>query len=135
MMTKWILLASVVSTSAALREESFDREPPNWEGVNNRSKAFEPKNVKQDFGYDAAHGRVGGRIQPAGEAAYYGFRLPKPLTFESSFTAEGKLYIARGGGHCMLGFFNANTMNEWRTPNSLGARINSRGDTFECHLE
>ena len=29
----------------ALRHESFDREPPNWEGVNNRSTAFEPKNA------------------------------------------------------------------------------------------
>jgi hypothetical protein len=35
----------------------------------------------------------------------------------------------------MVAFFNTNTINEWRTPNSLGARINGRGETFHCHLE
>ena len=35
----------------------------------------------------------------------------------------------------MLTFFNADTLNEWRTPNTLGARINQRGDVFHCHVE
>lgn len=130
-----LLLGAAIAGQAALRNEGFDREPPNWEGANNRSKAFELKTVIQDFGYSAARGAVGGRIQPAGEPAYYGYRLPKPLTFESSFTVEGRMYIAEGGGHCLLTFFNTNTLNEWRTPNSLGARINGRGETFHCHLE
>ena len=50
-------------------------------------------------------------------------------------TAEGRLFVASGSGHCLLGFFNTNTLNEWRTPNTLVARINSRGETFHCHLE
>src|SRR5438093_231209 len=66
------------------RHENFDREPPNWEGVNNRNPNFEPKTVTQDFGYSpvTSHtgghtGEIGGKINPAGEPAYYGYRLPK----------------------------------------------------------
>ena len=121
--------------NAAVREESFDREPANWEGVNNRSRAFEPRTVKQDFGYSRDKGAVGGLIQPAGEPAYYGMRLPSGLTFDTLITVEGRLNAAAGGGHCLIGFFNTNTVNEWRTPNTLVARINQRGDTFHCHLE
>jgi hypothetical protein len=128
-------LTAALSTNAATRQESFDREPPNWEGINNRNRHFELKEVIQDFGYNAEKRAIGGRIQPAGEPAYYAYRLPKPLTFDSSFNAEGRIYMAEGGGHFMLAFFNTNTINEWRTPNSLGARMNGRGETFHCHLE
>src|SRR5688572_6078137 len=95
-----LVLACVVASPAAVRQESFDREPPNWEGVNNRNKFFEPRTVTQDFGYSAStshaggeRGEVGGRINPAGEPAYYGYRLPKPLTLDSAMTAEGRLYV------------------------------------------
>ena len=40
-----------------------------------------------------------------------------------------------GKGHFLLGFFNAGTLNEWRTPNTLVVRINGRGENFHCHLE
>lgn len=130
-----LLLSAALATNGALRQESFDREPANWEGVNNRTTAFELKKVTQDFGHSPEKGAIGGRIQPAGDPAYYACRLPKPLTFESTFTAEGRVYVAQGGVHCMVAFFNTNTLNEWRTPNSLGARINGRGESFHCHLE
>ena len=71
-----------------------------------------------------------GRINPAGEAAYYGYRLPKPLNLDSPMTAEGRLFVTSGSGHCLLGFFNTNTINEWRTPNTLVARINSAAKRF-----
>ena len=32
-------------------------------------------------------------------------------------------------------FFNASTLNEWRTPNTLVLRINPRGENYHCHLE
>jgi hypothetical protein len=134
--------AGSVSGSALLREENFDREPVHWEGINNRGNQFEPKVVTQDFGYNrqSQHagtrpGEVGGTINPAAEPAYYGYRLPKALTFEERFSASGKLFVAQGSGHFLLGFFNADTLNEWRTPNTLVARINGRGDGFHCHLE
>lgn len=130
------------SISGAVREENFDREPANWEGVNHRSTAFDARTVIQDFGYSpatnhagGAAGEIGGRINPAGEPAYYGYRLPWPANLDSPMIAEGRLHVARGSGHCLLGFFNPDTLNGWRTPNTLVARINSRGETFHCHLE
>jgi hypothetical protein len=135
-------LATSLQSRAALRQEHFDREPPGWEGINNRSTAFEPKNVTQNFGYSAntqhaggGVGEVGGTINPAGEAAFYGYRLPKPLTLDSPLTAESRLSVSRGSGHCLLGFFNSSTLSGWRTPNTLVLRLNGRGDTFHCHSE
>src|SRR6266496_4537379 len=138
------LLSCVTSlpSGAATRQENFDRVPTDWEGVNNRNKLFSLKTVEQDFGYSAttSHaggqaGEIGGRINPAGEPAYYGYRLPEPLNVNSPMSAEGRLWVSRGSGHCLLGFFNTNTLEGWRTPNTLVARINGRGDAFHCHLE
>ena len=130
------------SAKAAIREENFDREPPNWEGVNNRTTHFSPRTVTQDFGYSAASnhigkepGEVGGKINPAAEAAYYGYRLPKALTLDDALSAAGQILVLPGKGHFLLGFFNAATLNEWRTPNTLVMRINGRGETFHCHLD
>src|SRR3972149_3887082 len=90
----------------AIVTENFDRGPANWEGVNSRSTHFAPKPAAQDFGYSAAShhaggqpGEVGGRINPAGEAAYYGYRLPKPLTLDDPIAASGKIVVPRGPGH------------------------------------
>lgn len=122
--------------------ENFDQEPANWEGINNRSTHFAPKTVTQNFGYSASThhaggqpGEIGGKINPAGEVAYYGYRLPDPLTLDAPGIASGKILVERGPGHFLLGFFNADTLNEWRTPNTLVARINGRGDGFHCHVE
>ncbi len=127
---------------AALRVESFDQEPPNWEGINNRNTNFPIRTVVQNFGYSPATshaggqpGEVGGTINPAGEPAYYGYRLPKPLTLENPSSASGKLFVAEGHGHFLLGFFNADTLGSWRTPNTLVVRIIMRGQNFHCHLE
>lgn len=135
-------LFSCSNIQSAIRRESFDREPPYWEGVNNRSTNFEPKRVTQDFGYSdtTSHfgrqaGEIGGTINPAGEPAYYGFPLLKPLSFDQAFSASGRLFVAPGPGHCLLGFFNPATLNGWRTPNTIVVRINGRGDGFHCHLE
>lgn len=124
------------------RFETFNREPQNWEGVNNRNQHFEPKTVEQNFGYspDTHHaggnaGEIGGKINPAGEAAYYAFRLPQPANFDTPLEASGKINVIRGANHFLLGFFNSETLNEWRTPNTLVARINGRGEGFHCHVE
>jgi len=131
-----------VWATAAVREENFDREPAEWEGVNNRSTYFEPRLVTQDFGYSASTrhaggepGEIGGTLNPAGEAAYYAYRLPKPLTLNDPMSAAGRILVPRGPGHFLLGFFNAGTLDEWRTPNTLVARINGRGESFHCHVE
>src|SRR4051812_5059986 len=125
-----------------LREEHFDQKPINWEEINNRSTAFEPKTVIQDFGFSplTSHaggekGEIGGKINPAGEPAYYGYRLPKALNLDDPFVAEGKILIPHGSGHFLLGLFNSNTVLGWRTPNTLAIRVNNRGEFFHCHLE
>ncbi len=131
-----------VAGEPPLREEHFDREPARWEGINNRNMHFEPKTVTQDFGYSAAThytggrpGEIGGTLNPAGEAAFYGYRLPVPLDWNQPLHASGTIFVATGANHFLLGFFNENTLNEWRTPNTLVARINGRGDFFHCHVE
>jgi len=137
-----VCFGAVASLHAALRHESFDQPPATWEGVNNRNSHFPKRTVTQDFGHspDTHHigdqpGEIGGRLQPAGEPAWYGWPLPSPLTLDHTLHAEGRLLVAPGGGNFLIGFFNTNTVNEWRTPNALAIRINGRGDTFHCHFE
>src|SRR5262249_25624214 len=35
----------------------------------------------------------------------------------------------------LVGFFNAGTLNEWRTPNTIALRISGRGDVFYAWVE
>src|SRR4029450_3321265 len=51
------------------------------------------------------------------------------------FEASGTLIVEKGKGHFLVGFFNAGTINEWRTPNSLVLRIISRGDFFYAYVD
>ncbi len=145
-MSKWRLLFIAVLTFASMlptpgyceqKWEFFD-EDPGWDGINNRSTAREPEKVVQDFGYvpesDGHSARIGGRITPAGEPAYYGKAIDS-LTLDDPITASGQLVVAEGGGHFLVGFFNSQTINEWRTPNTLVFRINGRGKFFHPHLE
>lgn len=121
------------------RREHFDHDP-GWDGLNNRSEAFDIRTVVQDFGYseashnDAAPGEVGGLITPDGTAAYYAREMPR-RSFEDAFSASGTLVVNKGAGNTLLGFFNHGTINEWRTPNSVVFRINGRGDFFHVHFE
>jgi hypothetical protein len=43
--------------------------------------------------------------------------------------------VPQGGGHTLIGFFNADTVNEWRTPNTMALRIYGRGAYFHAYLE
>lgn len=137
--------AGQASTGAAggmrLKTESFDRDP-GWEGVNNRSaQQREPIMIRQDFGYSAtrkaggkADGEIGGFITPAGEAAFYGKAIDA-TDFEKPLTASGTLSIGAGGTHLLLGFFNASTVHEWRTPSTVAIRLNGRGENFFAYVE
>ena len=46
----------------------------------------------------AQPGEVGGTINPAGEPAYYGYRLPAPLTLADPLIASGKILVASRPG-------------------------------------
>ena len=125
--------------SAGERAEHFDKEPP-WHAHNNRASSPEPRRIRQDFGYsNTAHaggppGEIGGYITGAAEPAYYAKKIPEQ-TLNDVLTASGRLVCARGGFHALVGFFNVDTLNEWRTPNSIAIRLNGRGDYFYAYVE
>lgn len=122
------------------KTETFDVDP-GWDGRNNRATDPDPRQVVQNFGYDSSSsnaggqaGEIGGFITPAGEPAYYGKELA-PLSFGDTLTASGTLNVPEGGGHTLIGFFNADTVNEWRTPNTVALRIYGRGTYFYAYLD
>ncbi len=55
------------------------------------------------------------------------------LSLDESFTASGIVFVCAGDGHTLLGFFNAGTINEWRTPNTVAIRIYGRGADFQVY--
>lgn len=134
-----LLLNSSSKASAedgpATRTETFDRNP-NWDGHNNRSNNRKPVKVVQDFGYSAtAHaggkpGEIGGVISPDDTAAYYAKVIPEH-TLDDVLAASGKLNVVESERSILLGFFNAQTVNEWRTPNTIALRfVQHRGEGY-----
>jgi hypothetical protein len=143
-----LALASMVSALAApthgqsllLKTETFDAEP-GWDGRNNRATDPGPRQIVQNFGFSSSSthaggslGEIGGFITPAGEPAFYG-KVITPTSFNTSLSASGVLNVPQGGGHTLIGFFNADTVNEWRTPNTIALRIYGRGPYFLAYLE
>jgi hypothetical protein len=127
------------------KTERFDRDP-GWDGRNHRPTGHRPRTIRQDFGYSAtgnagrAAGEIGGFVTPAAESAFYAKVLPA-ATLNEPLSASGTLFVGQGGtlddgaGNTLVGFFNADSLNEWRTPNSIVLRVNGRGDGFHLHLE
>ncbi|MCZ6792080.1 MAG: hypothetical protein O7J95_00530 [Planctomycetota bacterium] len=126
--------------AAEERHENFDRDP-GWEGRNHRSATPEARTVRQDFGYSATHhaggktvGELGGFITPAAEPAYYARRIPA-RTFADTLAASGRLACTGRQFHALIGFFNADTANEWRTPSTIVLRLYGRGEVFYAYVE
>jgi hypothetical protein len=135
-----ILTAFLVNSARAEdRVQRFDADP-GWDGHNNRASAPEPRNVRQDFGYSlTAHaggqpGEIGGFLSPAAEPAYYAKPIPA-ASFDDTLTASGTLVLDGRPTHALMGFFNARTLNEWRTPNTMALRVSGRGEVFYAWLE
>jgi hypothetical protein len=148
-LTTGIVLAQTISAGPSepiagmkMKTESFSRDP-GWLGVNNRAAGMrKPVLVRQDFGFSSetrnaggtSPGEVGGFISPNGDAAWYGKAI-EPMTFDQPLTASGTMRIDKGGTHLLLGFFNSDTVNEWRTPNTIAMRLNGRGEKFFAYVE
>jgi hypothetical protein len=122
------------------RRQKFDRDP-GWDGRNHRATTPEPQEIRQEFGYGATRhaggespGEIGGFLTPAAEPAYYAKRIP-PANFGDRLTASGKFAAASPHFHVLVGFFNSQTVNEWRTPNSIFLRLYGRGDVFYAYVE
>jgi hypothetical protein len=134
------LAASLAGPSFAEdRVERFDRDP-NWDGHNNRAATPEPRAIRQDFGYSlTAHagrkpGEMGGFLCPAAEPAYYAKPIPR-ATFDAPLSASGTIAMDWRPTHALVGFFDAGTLNEWRTPNTIALRVSGRGDVFYAWVE
>jgi hypothetical protein len=144
-MTRYVfplLMLTCLAPAAAAEErhQSFDKDP-GWEGVNNRAPAPKPRTIKQDFGFSprtahagGAPGELGGLITPAAEPAYYARKITA-RSFDDRLTASGKVFCKGPRAHVLIGFFNADTLNEWRTPNTIALRLACRGDTVYAYLE
>lgn len=126
---------------AAERTENFDVDP-QWDAHNNRSTAFQPQRITQRFGFSPTHhaggamaGEMGGLVNPAAEAAFYAKKIPD-ATFDDRLTASGVMAMpGEQPFHAVLGFFNAGTLNEWRTPNTIAIRLQGRGEMFYAYVE
>ncbi len=137
-----IIAANKSKTRMTLKRESFNRDPFSA-GVNNRSaRMHQPRQVRQDFGFSEktnhaggiSPGEVGGFISPAREAAFYA-KVIAPKNLGEPLSASGRLLIGKGSTHVLLGFFNASTVNEWRTPNTIAFRLQARGNKFFAYVE
>jgi hypothetical protein len=133
----WALVLAC-EVPAAERREGFDADP-GWEGHNNRLGVSEVRPVRQDFGYSptahagGAAGEAGGSIWPVGEPAYYARRITT-RTFAEPLSASGRLACTGRNFHVQLGFFKSDTINEWRTPNTVVFRLYGRGDVFLAYI-
>ena len=136
-----LAVAGLAAAAAAEeRRESFNRDP-GWEGVNNRARKLKPRTIRQDFGYSpkteyagGKPGEVGGTITAAAEPAYYAKKLAA-RSFADRLKASGKVFCKGRRFHTLIGFFNAGTLNEWRTPNTIALRLAGRGDTVFVYVE
>jgi hypothetical protein len=136
----WLAVSAGAFCWAEERTETFDANP-GWDGHHNRAMTPEPQEVRQDFGYSPtrhaggeADGELGGYITPAAEAAYYAKAIVA-ATLDNPLTASGKLACMSGQFHVLVGFFNSQSLNEWRTPNTLALRLYGRGDVFYAYVE
>jgi hypothetical protein len=139
-----IMVASLAPTARGqpllMKTETFAVDP-GWDSHNNRASDPEPRQIVQNFGFDSTGnhaggpaGEIGGFITPAGEPAYYG-KVITPKSFNDTLSVSGVLNVPQGGGHTLIGFFNSDTVNEWRTPNTIAMRIYGRGSYFHAYLD
>ncbi|MEE3373221.1 MAG: hypothetical protein VX346_28055 [Planctomycetota bacterium] len=135
-----VLVCLASTCEAEERRESFDREP-GWVGVRNRPSRSHARKVRQDFGFSptrnaqgTAEGELGGWITPAAEAAYVAKPIP-PRSLQDSLSAAGTFLAEGRQFHVLLGFFHTETLNEWRTPNTIALRLYGRGDRFFAYVE
>ncbi len=135
-----VTFAMLQPVRAEERTEHFDADP-QWDGVNNRAQVPEPQLITQDFGYSRtqhaggkATGEIGGLLTPAAEPCFYA-RPFETKTIGDKLQASGKFACTGRQFHILVGFFNASTVNEWRTPNSIVLRLYGRGEVFYAYVE
>ena len=86
-------------------------------------------------GNSSGGGTAAAAATPAAEPAFYARKLREAATFDDELTASGTLACTGRSFHVLVCFFNADTLNEWRTPNTIALRLSGRGDSFYAWVE
>ena len=129
------------SAASSDRPATFDVDP-GWEGFRNRLLPERLPVTRQDFGYQATRraggdspGEIGGIVQRSTEAAFYATPIT-PRTLDDRLHASGKLVVpmAGGGSGAMIGWFHEDSRG-WRTPNSVGLRVDGNGGKYWVFYE
>jgi hypothetical protein len=119
------LRADAAPANAATKSESFDRDP-GWDALKNRMLPKTPRQVTQDFGYNAKSGDIGGRVTRAMKPSYYAMALDKPRTLDDKLSASGTFYLTQStsAGGAFFGWFNSKQRaGTGRPANSLGFEV------------
>ena len=141
-----LICLAIANTPAVGQEtvpvvQSFDTDP-GWDGFRNRLRPKTMPVVRQDFGYQKTRfaggsdvDEIGGVVQRAYRRAVCAKRIPV-RTLNDSLTASGRFTVrdARGGSGVLIGWFNDETSQGWRTPDSLAMRIDGNDGNTGCSL-
>ena len=121
---------------------AFDADP-SWESFRNQLSPPRRPTVRQDFGYrnsnfagGAGPGEVGGTIHRAYPRAYHAKKITT-RTLEDRLSASGKFSVTRadGGSGVLVGWFDHQKSQGWRTPCSLAMRIDGNGGKYWLFCE
>ena len=117
-------------------------ENPHWDGYRNRLLPEKLPIIRQNFGHQESNhagggnpGEIGGTVQRSVTRAYYAKVIPG-RTFHDKLAASGKVAVTRadGGSGVLIGWFH-HTSRGWRTPNSIGFRIDGNGGNYRLFYE
>jgi hypothetical protein len=140
-----LVTTSLLSLMCELRGQEFSdfATDPHWQGFRNRLLPKVLPIAQQDFGYRGSNvaggesaGEIGGTIQRSHRRAYYA-KLIVPKTLEEKLSASGKFSVrgAGGGSGVLVGWFNHELSQGWRTPSSLAFRIDGNGGKYWVFYE
>ncbi|MBX7165719.1 MAG: hypothetical protein K1X74_05165 [Pirellulales bacterium] len=137
-----LVLAATACMGFPARVEA-QSPPVVWQAHRNRLLSEQRPRVRQEFGYrdsqfagGHAPGEIGGTIQRSPTPASYAAEVP-PCSLQERLQASGRLVVraAEGGSGAMLGWFNATASRGWRTPHSLGLRVDGNGGKYWLFYE
>jgi hypothetical protein len=128
----------LVGASLALSNEpcGFDTDP-QWDALRNRLIPEPASITRQNFGWrptqlarGKAPGEVGGFIQRSLTPASYAQAIPEK-TLNDRLTASGRFTVTRENAPSgmLFGWFH-DTSRGWRTPNSIGFRLDGNGGKY-----
>lgn len=116
---------------------------PGWESFRSRLLPDERILVRQNFGYQESNfaggksaGEIGGLICRDHARAYYAKEIA-PKTLDDPLSASGTFTVLDAGGSsaAMIGWFNQEKSQGWRTPHSLCFRIDGNGGKYWIFYE